>query len=488
MRHGPVRFIREAEDNFVICLLIGRSIFGDHHTNATFFKDSNGKTFGVARRRVTKRHHRAGYKNLIRSLGILAFMVGAAIGLVVKMWVMAGLLAAMLAFVCWWEGRKGYRAWRMYRQNKTVVTPMAKALSSIPQMQDDDMKASVKMRDKWLQVERGELGRVFFPDAFHANDVEREAVNRLIEARMPKPVEVKWHRAVPIYARIMTAPPLPGKIPFQDRLAEIQKCKPGEWVAGFDKGDKAYVLSHNGDYAMKAFSMNPATGKSSTLRMAAAQLLHNDPRARLFVFDTKQVSLMCMEGIPGVYVYSDPEKMGSMWDAWEWIYTEMRQRYQEKKAGKTDFEDIYVFMEEENDFSVQIKNYYLKSIKQGLPKPAPANPTIWPERIAPVMWQGREVRIFIVCVAQNLMDRYFGQMSLRPAFSTIGMAGFKPQAVKTIIGSPAETAYQDGQGRICLFEGRRETWVQAPYADEPYLRSYATQGRETSKWDRTPVE
>lgn len=486
---GPVKLVREAEDNFIVCLLIGRSIWGDHHTNATFFKDSNGKTFGIPHRRVTKRHHRAGWKNLIRSTGIVLFVVGAVIGLGVRFWVTAALLLAMLGWTTYWYGRKGVRKSKRYWENKTVITPMAKALSTIPQMADDDMKASVTMRPKWMEIERGELGRVGFPDAFHANDMERDAVDRLIEARMPKPVEVKWHKAAPIYARIMTAPPLPSMISFQDRLAEIQKCKRGEYVIGYPKDDKPLILSHNGDYPMKAFSMGSSTGKSATLRIIAAQILRNDPRARLFVFDTKQVSLMSLEGINGVYIYSDPENMGQMWNEWAWLYQEMRTRYQEKRAGKTDFDDLYVFMEEENDFSVQIKNYYLREIRPDLPKPSPANPTIWAENIAPIMWQGREVRIFVVCVAQNLMDRYFGNMSLRPAFSTIGMAGFKPGAVRTIIQSPPETPYQDGQGRICIFEGRRETWIQAPYADEPWLRNYAMTGeREACTWERSPVE
>lgn len=468
---------------FAFRIMIGRSTWMDHHTTATFWKDSNGKTFGVPHRRVTKRHHRAAYKNLLRSTGWLVFGMGVMIGLAVKPLVMIALVTVMSAVAAWWYGRKWQRRWVMYRQNKGVIAPMARALAAIPQMADGDMAANVEMKKGWAGIERGELGRVYFPDAFHANESEADAASKLIEARIPKPVEVKWHKAVPIYAKIMTAPPLPEMIAFQDRLAEIQKCKRGEWVIGFDKGDKSNVLSHNGDYAMKAFSMNPATGKSATLRMAAAQLLHNDPRARLFIFDTKRISLLSLKGVPGVYLYNDPSNMGAMWKGWAWLFEEMRTRYEDYENGVREFDDIYIFMEEENDFSVQIRNYYTQEVRE---KGGPMNPVIWPEYIAPIMWQGREVRIFVVCVAQNLMDRYFGNMSLRPAFSTIGMAGFKPQAVRTIIGTPATTAYQDGQGRVCVFEGRRETWVQAPYAEEPWLRAYASEGRQGERWERVP--
>lgn len=475
--------LRKAETNVLVCLMIGRSIWGDHHCNSTFWKDSNGKTFGVARRRVTKRHHRAGYKNLLRSVGIILFGVGVIVGMVIKPLVTLGLLAGMMAGAAWWYGRKWERRWMMYRQNKEVITPMARALASIPQMADGDMAASVQMKKGWLAIERGELGRVYFPDAFHANENETDTANKLIEARIPKPVEVKWHKAVPIYAKIMTAPPLPTWIPIQDKMGDIQGGKRGEYVLGYDRNEAAYKLSHNGDYPMKAFSMGSSTGKSATLRVIAAQILHNDPRARIFVFDTKRISLMCYEGVPGVTLYNDPDNMGEMWKGWGWLYGEMRKRYEEKKAGKTDFEDIYWMLEEGNDFSVQIKNYYMQEVRE---KGGPVNPVIWPQYIAPLLWQGREVRIFGIAVEQNLMDRFFGNMSLRPAFSTIGMAGFKPGAVRTIIQSPAQTAYQDGQGRICVFEGIRETWVQVPYAEEPWLRAYASEGREKESWERMP--
>ena len=474
--------LRNAENNVLVCLIIGRSIWGDHHTNATFWKGSNGKTFGIPRRRVTKRHHRAAYKNLLRSMGWLVFGIGVMVGLVVKPLVMIGLVAVITAIAAWWYGRKWERRWVMHRQNKGVIAPMAKALAAIPQMADGDMVANVEMKKGWLGIERGELGKVYFPDAFHANESETDAASKLIEARIPKPVEVKWHKAVPIYARIMTAPPLPTWIPVQDKMGDIQGGKRGEYVLGYDRNEAVYRLSHNGDYPMKAFSMGSSTGKSATLRIIAAQILRNDPRARVFVFDTR-VSLGCYEGVPGVYLYNDPDDMGAMWKGFGWLYEEMRKRYQEKKEGKTDFEDIYWMLEEGNDFSVQIKNYYTQEVRE---KGGPMNPVIWPKYIAPLLWQGREVRIFGIAVEQNFMDRFFGNMSLRPAFSTIGMAGFKPQAVRTIIGTPATTAYQDGQGRVCVFEGIRETWVQVPYAEEPWLRAYASEGRQGESWERVP--
>jgi hypothetical protein len=481
-----VKGLKNAENNAIVCLMVGRSIWGDRHTNATFWKDSNGKTFGIPHRRVTKRHHRAGYKNLVRSGGIVLFTLGVMIGLAIKPLIMICLLAVMGTVAAWWYGRKTVRLWQAHVENKTVITPMAKAMATIPQIGDGDMVASVTMVKGWMNVKKGELGRVGFPNTFHADEGERERVNKLIQARIPRDVEVKWHMQVPIYAKMMVSPPLPTVIPAQDKLADMKKCKKGEYVFGYDRAGKAYIMTHNGDMPMKGFSMGSSTGKSVTLRIIAAQLLHNDQRTRAMVIDTKQVSAACLKGIPGVYVYDDPDNMGAMWNAWKWLFEEMRARYVEKKAGKTDFEDFYLLLDEGNDFSVQIKNYYQQAIRPDLDKPSPANPTIWPQYIAPLLWQGREVRIFVLAWEQNFMDRFFGSMSLRSAFSTIGMAGFKPGAVRAIMQAPPDTPYQDGQGRVCVFEGRRETWVQVPYGDETWIRAYASEGRDQETWKRSP--
>ena len=98
---------------------------------------------------------------------------------------------------------------------------------------------------------------------------------------------------MPIKATIVTAPPLPGRIDFLSKLADLKKCTRGTYVAGYDKEDEAYVLSHMNDWPMKGYSMNTSTGKSTLLRCIIAQLLHNEPNARVIAWDTKRVSLNC---------------------------------------------------------------------------------------------------------------------------------------------------------------------------------------------------
>lgn len=471
------KYAREIDNSLIVNLLTGRSIFGDQHTNATFRRDSNGKTFGIPKRAVTKRHHRAGYKNLLLSLCyIVGFCFWIAAMVIQPLFVGALTALAILARVYWKVSRK-IKAWRRRRATRAVVEPLGKALSSIPDMGEADMEKAVTLVPNWLDVKRGKLGEIVFPDTFHANDGERTHTENLVQSRIPKPIELIWRtNKMPIKATIVTAPPLPGRIDFLSKLADLKKCTRGTYVAGYDKDDKPYVLSHMGDWPMKGYSMNSGTGKSTLLRAEIAQLLHNEPNARVIAWDTKRVSLNCFSGIPGFTLYNNPRDIPAMWKGWEDLKAEMDRRYALLEEDPTlEFDPIYAFLEEGNDFAIQLKAYWRKTKKAEI-NSKDANPSLWFD-IAEVLFQGREVGIFVSAVEQLFLDKYFGGMSLRGCFGTIGMAGFKPQLFKTINGVVPSLPYQSGQGRICFIEGSNETWVQGLYGSPEVLTRYASETR-----------
>jgi hypothetical protein len=308
-------------------------------------------------------------------------------------------------------------------------------------MGEADMEKAVTLVPNWLDVKRGTLGEIVFPDTFHANEGERTHTENLVQSRIPKPVELLWRtNKMPIKATIVTAPPLPGRIDFLSKVGDLKKCVRGTYVAGYDKEDKAYVLSHMNDWPMKGYSMNTSTGKSTLLRCITAQLLHNEPNARVIAWDTKRVSLNCFFGIPGFTLYNDPRNMAAMWKGWEDLKAEMDRRYQLLDADPTlEFDPIYAFLEEGNDFAIKLKVFW-KKVKKGELGSKDANPSLWFD-IAEVLFQGREVGIYVTAVEQLFLDKYFGGMSLRGSFGTIGMAGFKPQLFKTINGVSPSLPY-----------------------------------------------
>ena len=484
--HGPLTVIMR--------WVIGRHHAHTHHerhTNATFWKASNGKVIGRPAGRVLKRHHRAGWVNLSRSalwLTGFAFVVYGAITARLFTTVAVGL------FILTILGMKvvaSIKAARTAYDNRLVVRPLARAIAGIPGTSESDMESNIQLRPDYALIRRGEVGRIYFPDTFRALPMEQESVNDVVVRRMPMDVDVSWHpprKGELQYARIVAAPPLPKLVRFEDCLDDILKLKPRDYIAGYDRNGKAKILSHNGDKPMKAFSMDSGTGKSTTLRSIIAQIKTTTPNAWIYVFDTKQVSLECFRGIPRVIIHSDPSAMGDMWKEWANLRQIVRDRYTAFKADPSiaeSFDPIFIILEEGNDFSVQIKAYWQNELRPTLTDPAMrklSNPPIWFD-IANILWQGREVNVFNISVLQNFMEKYFGGISLRPAFGTMGMAGYKPSQWRTIIGTTPVPVRQDGQGRICIVEGREETWIQSMFAEKEWFTEYVRKVTENVRWD-----
>lgn len=451
----------------ILRMLYGRHYTGRYHTNATFWRSSNGKVQGNPRYHMAKRYHRAGYHNLARSLLYISLIILTGYGMVVDRKVTEGASGiALVGALGLWTYVTVKRLRRWYN-NRTVVSPMAKGLALIADTSEESMEKAIELVPNFHAIESGRLGTIKFPETFIASEGQMETAGSYIERRFPKPVEVEWsHKKGPTVI-LRAIKPFPKEILFRDHLDEIEACKPGTYIGGFDRRLEPEILSHLTDFPMKGYCMNTGTGKTVRVLTTAAQVLGNDPLCSLVGFDVKQVSLEPLKGIPGVTIYSDPFNLAEMWSGWYGIKQIMDDRYKVKKANpKATFPHLWVFLEEGNTFAVLIRGYYLNELRQ---KGDPAAPKIWYEAIAPVLWQGREVGIFVNAMLQNFLEKYFGNMSLRPAFNTIGMAGYKPGQYRTIIGSTPVPACQSGQGRMLICEPDREVWVQGLYDDPSYL-------------------
>lgn len=458
----------------IIGIMIGRHYSGHHHTNATFWRDSNGKVKGNPQYRVASRHHRAGVKNLGRALLALWILIILTYG-EIRNYRLTSILAVSGVLFCMglWCLRT-YRKARKWYRNRTIVSPLAKGLAPIADTSEADMERAITLRDDWREKPVGDIGQIRFPDTFLGSEGETQVVDNYIQRRFPRLIETEWnYKKMTVIIRAVQ--PFPDLIRFSDRLSDIQACKPREYIGGYDKRNEPVILSHAGDAPMKGYCMNTGTGKTVRVLSTAAQLLSNDPYSTFVGFDVKQVSLLPLEVVPGVTIYNDPFNMREMWDGWYEILAEMNRRYEEKKrTGTYTGGDKYIFLEEGNTFAILIKSYYMNERRD---KGQPANPPIWSEAIAPILFQGREVGIFVSAMLQNFMEKYFGNMSLRPAFNTIGMAGFKASQYRTIVGQSPAPKCIGGQGKLLICEPDREVWVQGLYDNIEWLMQYATERR-----------
>lgn len=329
-----------------------------------------------------------------------------------------------------------------------------------------------------LTPERGSLR---LPDHFAATDKQRELVESVVKSNSSSTLRFEWATSVTprVVSWIPTIDRLPSEVRFRDHLPALERLKPGEFGVGQTLSRSIYVADHNGDTPWHLRSAGSGTGKSTGFLVKAVQILHRDPLADLYCWDSKQVSFEHLHGIPGVTIYDDPESnMKAMWDGWYYVEQIMRDRYTAIRTGKakaSDFPDIWCLMDEGNDFYSQTKTYYDKYIrKSGMP----TAPSIWSGPITSVLYLGRQVGIRGELMFQNMTDRALGGVSLRDAFITVGMAGFKKNQWTRIIGTTPAEECRNGPGKICMVTGNQKEWVQGFYDEPEYLRAYALAGRQ----------
>ena len=467
--------------------IIGRWLMGRHHaghlhTTATFWRDSDGKRKGDHPSRALKRYHRAGWKNVLRNIG---YFLGTCIVICGVIYARTITIICILLLILGLIGYKCFKLIKTIRKahyNKVRITPLARALATVPGVHEIDMENDIQLAKNYEGIKKGLLGKIYFPDSFRAEEGETTIVSNIVNRRLPQNVELNYYPPLNKerqHFTLVACPELPTWIPFSDCLTDIARNKPGEYIIGYDRDGKPLRLSHRKDRPMKAFTMDSGTGKSTTLRSIIAQLKMGNPKSRHIIWDVKQISLECFRGVPGVTIYSDPSEMGDMWKGWELLFKEMKDRYAIIKKDPTrrgTFDPIFGFLEEGNTFADMITDYWKEELRLTLDRDHPHKkinrPPIW-GYISKILWQGREVDIFLDCVFQNFLDAYFGGKGLRNSFQSFGLAGYSTQQWNNVIGTRPMPVPQEGQGRIIIVEGRSQTWVQSMYAEEEYYTKMA---------------
>lgn len=325
-----------------------------------------------------------------------------------------------------------------------------------------------------------EQGRLVLPDTFAALVKQREPVQEIIEAHTEGKVSFAWRTTTSprmlVWTPIRTG--LPTLVRFREYLQQIEGCKPGTFAVGLDANGTMYVADHNGDTPWHCTSAGSGTGKSTRFLVKAAQIAHQDPRAEIYCIDTKQISFRPLRGIPGIHIFDNPvSEMQAIWEVFYSLEGIMRDRYaavREGRARLADFTDIWVLVDEGNDLSGHLKNYWTRRVKKS---GDPAQPVIWSQAIGPLIRTGREARMRGEFMLQDLTDRALGGESLKMGFSVFGMADWKKSQWDRIIGPPAPPVIK-GQGKILMVRGTEQTWIQGLWDDEQWLHDYALAGRK----------
>jgi hypothetical protein len=326
-----------------------------------------------------------------------------------------------------------------------------------------------------LNADRGQL---ILPDTYSALLRLRDEVQEIIEAHTVGKVKFTWKTTET--PRTLTWLPvvehtLPDYVRFRDYLPQIERLGAREFGIGVVADKAMFSYDHNGDNPWWCRFAGSGTGKSMGFLVKAAQLCRKDPQAELYCIDTKQISFNHLHGIPRVYIYDNPvTEMDKIWRVFYEINGIVTDRYTAVREGRArleDYHDIWMLVDEGNHLGGKIKTYAQDSLGES------GTPRIWWEAIAPILQQGRQVRVFGEWMFQDLTDRAMGGQSLKFAFNTFGAAGFLPNQFTRTIGGKAEESLE-GPGKILMCRGKRRTWVQGFADDEQWLHDYALEGRK----------
>lgn len=411
------------------------------------------------------------YRMAVRQ-GINLYVIGAGLSLyyvgpVATMAVYSALTLGIIALAVTLVVRRAQRQLR----NRRTVTPLAAALGLKFGVAEAVAEKGLHFTREWRNVKAGRLLVVDIPAHYAAVDEERSIIESVIGARLGRDVECTWHTSKgkgggTIDVRV--SPPWPNIVKFGDYLDEIAKNKPGQYIAGVRANGAIDRQTLMGETPHPACSFGAGYGKSSFLTSMLGQLAVQDEKNHFTIIDTKMESLEPLRGIPGFDIWSDPEHIEDMVKAIEGIYNEMRRRQKLQRAdltlrGSWSIEGLV--MEEANDFSAQLVAWWQRSGHRG-------NPLLWRDYIGPILWQGRSVNVHLIAVAQNFLDRYFGNMSLRPSFQPMYMSGYKPNQFKSIIGTTPVIRAVNKIGRVLVTNGAEEYWIQTLYEDQVSLAKW----------------
>lgn len=465
----------------------GHTLNGHYYTDATWFRKASRVRHPTGRVMYwhhMPRIHRAGIR-LASTVAIIAIAYGlmanrpaTVLGLEIGGSVT---VAGLVSFGC----VKGKRAYR----HRATLTPLSSALSTTLRLANAETERSVSLVPGYRKISQGKIGEIALPAHFQTgNEQAKTELEDLVSSRLPVDVDFEWKtRTRPLKVIILAAPKPPTMVRFESYIPEMEACEPGQVVVGLNKHRKIFRASFNLDDPHWGFSVGSGMGKTTFLLTTGAQILHNDAAATVDVIDPKQSGLDALIGIPGVRVACDPLNAAEMWELVESVYEEMMQRQAIRKRDKTVEFPIKVFMIDEVNTFADIMRDHWQDLKQAMKNAPTGAPPVW-RKIARILWMGRETNIHIIVVGQKLDDKSVGGIGLRDSLGFRGLAGFKPNMWKILIGTTPIPRSQKPKGRWIYSDGQTETWVQNLYADSETIRAYASDRRTVTRTSRPDLQ
>ena len=473
-----IKFLRSSIAKFGFETLFWRYVSGHHHhgqrkTDAGWFTKGTrvyGNHGHASRWEYMPRAYRAAYR-LGVTFGVLALIVGLFAAPVITLHLLFAFFVFgvfALTFVSW-------NKWQTRTHRHQVIAPLASAIANELKVSRNAARRFINIPPENLSLMSGVVGYIELPEDFEGSPARENAITRVINSHLPIDAQVDYQlQGASKRAVISIAGQPPQVFPWNQAVPLMEQCERGQVLLGLDRFKKPYYSSFNvGEDPHWGFYCAPGRGKSTQLAIIAAQILHQDPDARVIYIDPKSTSVAYMEGIPGLTLLNDPGDIHAMWNGVAAAHAEMERRRKALKADPTlVFPRLVLMIDELNRFTDITKTVYRKEREPG----SPTLPDVFSD-LAAVLWQGREFNVNVVVVGQRLDDRSVGMSGLRDALGFRGLSGFKNNAWNMFIGSTPVPRSQQGTGRWIYVKDDQQTWVQNTIGTKNQIREYALTGR-----------
>jgi hypothetical protein len=287
------------------------------------------------------------------------------------------------------------------------------------------------------------------------------------------------------YPRMVFMPAIqpPKHVGFNDIKEAIENCKRGEIVFGLDEHERIFKGSFKDGEPHHGYSVNTQLGKSTHAQNLVAQILHQDVRNAVTYIDPKVTSCAPLIGTPGLTLANDPADIEGMWAAIQEVrYILSERRNARAKDPTAEFGLHIMVIDEINQFAAMTSQKWQELKASGEKNTAP----IWGV-IAEIVWQGAEFDIHCVFYGQRLDERACGGIGLRSQLGVIGLAGYRAQWWRTMVGSTPVPPPQRGKGRWIYVISNEENWVQNVFGSDGTKETWIEEIRDWAQAGRKAV-
>ena len=418
-------------------------------------------------------------------------LLGALVGLAVpawRGWTITGLSFALVVLVAV-VARAAHRPGPQLGDD-AVYGPRIWAI-----LRDDLSLPEDEPRENWLLLPPSladPAARIIIrlPWTWRGGEIDRNNLTALINSRLPG----EWVPRVTLtgetFTAVYTHKPAPVVVPeavppafvdvFDPKVQEIlANLGPEEFYLGQNEDDQPVIQKMSGEQAHWALSVGSGGGKSAFMQFLAVQMVMK--RGTILPIDPKMISLTPLLDVEGVHPYVDPTNSGDMRAALLWAAEVVKARNYEKKKGiRTEFDPLYIIMEECNELADILKEEYTATKQSG----DPAGDPIWREGVAKSLRLGREVNVHIIAVFQDFKDNQFGGVSLMPLFPMKILGSYNERQWKRLFGTgiPMIPTVKKAGRMVLLLDDGTVNRIQTPYVafdpekskDENQKAAYAT--------------